>query len=250
MDRDTAVARIQEKLGFRTDLVLNIQNALQDAQDELERGTTMPPWLWSQDTPFTLTPTGPPSAMPLEVVLPANFIRESAEQDGNLYYRLTGSFQPIFLQKMDFRKAEEFFFDRRQVWWDGTMTTVQSASANPTPGAPVAYVLRQNTARFYPGPDVVYHLLWTYYKHDSGLNGSNVGDGTGTPNGWLTNAPWLLIGEAGLLMSTSLRDGDAMQVFQQILDGTTGTRGARRDYLAWVYERESAGINYRMGEQL
>lgn len=250
MDRDTAVARIQEKLGFRTDLVSTIQNALQDAQDELEKGTTLPPWLWSQDTPFVLTPPVSPTASPLEVALPANFIRESAEQDGNLYYRLTGSFQPIFIQKMDFRQAEEFFFDRRQVWWDGTTVTVQSISAQPTPGAPVVYVLRQNTARFYPGPDIVYNLLWTYYKHDSALNGANVGDGTLTFNGWLSNAPWLLIGEAGMLVAESIRDGDALDIFTKILNGDGMSRGARKDYLAWVYEREIAGTNYRMGARL
>lgn len=252
MDRDTAVARIQDRLGFRTDLVATIQNALQDAQDELERGTSLPHWLWAQDTVFTLTPTVPPTPDPIEVALPAGFIRESMEQEGNLYYQLTGSLSKIFIQKMDFREAEEYFYSRRLVWWDGTAITVQSEGADPTPGAPKAYVLRQSTARFYPGPDKVYTLKWTYYKHDSALNGANVGDGTVTPNGWLTNAPWLLIGEAGLLVATTIRDGDGVDVFSRILNGDerTNTRGARKDYLATMYEREAGGRNYAMGARL
>lgn len=252
MDRDTAVARIQQKLGFRTDLMTAIRNALQDAQDELERGATLPPFLFREDTPFTLTPPVPPVANPLEVALPSGFIRESDMQDGNLYYMLNNSLQKIFLEKKDFREAEQFFFARRKVWWDGTTTVISSQDQIPAPGAPIVYVLRENTARFYPGPDVVYNLQWTFYGHASRLDGGNVGDGTSVPNGWLTYAPWLLIGEAGLLIATDIRDQDALGAFQMVLDGSpqSNTRGARRDYLNWVHAREIAGRNYHMGARL
>lgn len=244
MDRDTMVARIQEKLGFRSTLVSNIVGALQDEQDELERGATLPWFLLNEDTPFTITPANPATATPREYALPSDFISEADDQDGNLRYQPIVPGPQTFIQKMDYREAEEFFFATRKVWWDGTEIVTQSTQQAPTPGQPKIYVLRKNTVRIYPGPDKVYNLLWTYYAHDNRLDQQNLS------NDWSTNIPWLLIGRAGLKMAMSTRDKDAASAFSLILNGQPGFQGAENAYHALLYDREIGGRNYHMGGRL
>ena len=244
MDRDTMVARIQEKLGFRSTLVSNIQGALQDEQDELERGATLPWFLLSEDTVFPITPAVPASATPREYTLPTGFISEADDQDGNLRFQITTPGPQTFIEKMDYREAEEFFFATRKVWWDGTEIVTQSTQAPPTPGQPKIYVLRRDKVRIYPGPDKTYNLLWTFYAHDQRLDGNNV------TNQWSTNIPWLLIGRAGMKMAMSTRDKDAASAFQLILQGAPGFSGAEKTYLALLYDRELGGRRYSMGRRL
>jgi len=244
MDRDTMVARIQEKLGFRTTLVSNIQGALQDEQDELERGATLPWFLLQEDQTFTITPAVPATATPQQYNLPTGFISEADDQDGNLRLQIRTPGPQTFIEKMDYREAEEFFFATRKVWWDGTEIVTQSTQAPPTPGQPKIYVLRKNQVRIYPGPDKIYNLLWTYYAHDQRLDGANI------TNQWSTNIPWLLIGRAGLKMAMSTRDKDAATLFEQILSGSPGFAGAEKTYLAMLYDREIGGRRYNMGRRL
>src|SRR5260370_30151492 len=134
MDRDTMVAKIQEKLGFRTTLVSNIQGALQEEQEELERGATLAWFLLSEDTVFPITPAVPASATPKEFNLPTGFISEADDQDGNLRFQVTTPGPQTFIEKMDYREAEEFFFATRKVWWDGTEVVTQSSQGPPAPG--------------------------------------------------------------------------------------------------------------------
>lgn len=244
MDRDTMVQRIQEKLGFRSTLVQNIQNALQDEQDELERGATLPWFLLQEDQTFTITPAVPASSTPQQYALPTGFISEADDQDGNLRWQQKVPGPQVFIEKMDYREAEEFFFATRQVFWDGEATTITDSTTIPTPGPPKVYVLRSSTVRIYPGPDIVYNLLWTYYKHDQRLDGSNL------TNQWSQNIPWLLIGRAGLKMAMSVRDKDAATAFQQILAGSPGFAGAEKTYLAMLYDREIGGRRYSLGRRL
>lgn len=246
MDRDTAVARIQQKLGFRADLVAPIQNALQDAQDELERGATLPWFLMQEDQTFTITPASPPTALPQQYPLPVNFIKEVDDQDGNLRYQMNTPGPQIFINKMDYKEAEIRFFGQNVVTYDEGVVIIPAEDTQFSPGTPIAYVLRQSTVRIYPGPDIVYNLLWSYYAHDQPLNGGNL------TNQWLTYAPWLLIGKAGLLISQDTRDAEVMQYFAQILSGQPqlGIQGAIKDFLALMYERELGGRTYSMGARL
>lgn len=244
MDRDTMVARIQEKLGFRTTLVTNIQSALQDEQDELENGATLPWFLLAEDVSFPITPTVPATSTPKEFALPAGFISESDIQEGNLRFQQTTPGPQVFIEKMDYREAEQFFFSQRKVWWDGQEVIVQSSAAPPMPGMPKIYVLRKDTIRIYPGPDRNYNLLWTFYKADERLDGTNI------TNRWSANVPWLLIGRAGVKMAMSTRDKDALGAFQAILQGAPGFGGAEKTYLALLYDREIGGRRYNMGGRL
>lgn len=244
MDRDTCVARMQQKLGFRTTLATACIAALQDTQDELERSSTLPWWILAEDVVFPITPSVPVSATPQQYALPTGFIRESDNQDGNLRYQQQVPGPQIFIQKMDYTAAEQFFFSQRKVWWDGSEIIVQSIAQAPVAGLPKIYVLRENVVRIYPGPDRNLNLLWTFYQKDTSLLSGNV------TNGWTANAPWLLIGRAGLLVAGDIRDADAYSAFNVILDGTGKKQGAEQEYLASIYSREVAGRNYSMGSRL
>lgn len=238
MDRDTAVTRISDKLGFRTDVTTRVINALQDAQDEMERGATLPPFLVKQDQTLTVTAPATPVATPLEVTLPTDFIRETDYQDGNLRYQKSTPGPMVFLEKMDYTAAEEYFFARQLIRWNVNIEVIETEDTDFTAGTPMVYVLRKDTVRIYPGPDQNYSLLWDYYGHDDAVSGGNV------TNRWLTNSPWLLIAKAGILVATDLRDAEALQYFQGL------EQGATRDHLAMIYSREVAGRSHSMGSRL
>jgi hypothetical protein len=241
MDRDGAVARIANKVGFRTDLMTLIITALQDAQDELERASSLPWFLIQENQPFTVgPPLGGPIATPQEFPLPAGFIREVDWQDGNLRYQLPPAppGPTIFLEKMDLLKAENYFFGRQQIRWNVNIEIIEQQDTQFTPGSPYIYVLRQNTVRIYPGPDKTYQLSWDFYAHDQPLSGGNL------TNQWLSFAPWYVIGKAGLLVATDLRDNEALQYFAGI------EQRAQIEFLAIQVERERAGRNFAMGARL
>lgn len=240
MDRDSAVSRIANKVGFRSDLVTLIQTALQDAQDELERKSSLPWFLIKENTPFTVTPATPIVATPQEYALPTGFIKEVDWQDGNLRYQLSPAppGPTIFLEKMDLLKAENYFFGRQMIRWNVNIEIISVEDTQWTPGAPYVYVLRENTVRIYPGPDKVYNLLWDYYAHDQTLLGSNL------TNQWLTFAPWYLIGLAGVLVASDLRDNEAVGYFQAL------EQRAQASFLAEQVERERAGRSFAMGARL
>lgn len=238
MDRDSAVLRIANKVGFRTDINPLIITALQDTQDELERGTLLPWFLISENTPFQVVAPVPPVATPQEYALPAGFIHETDIHDGNLRFQQTTPGPTLFLEKMDIMPAENYFFGRRISRWNENVQIIVQEDTQFTPGVPMVYVLRENTVRIYPGPDKTYNLLWDFYKRDVALSGANV------TNQWLTFAPWLLISKAGILIATDLHDAESIQYFQGL------EQSAMRDYFALCYEREVAGRRFAMGRRL
>jgi len=238
MDRDGAVSKIANKVGFRTDITALIQTALQDTQDELERGAKLPWFLIKENTPFVVTPASPPVATPQEYPLPAGFIRETDYHDGNLRFQIHVPGPTLFMEKMDLMPAENYFFGRRISRWNENIEIIVVEDTQFTPGAPMVYVLRENTVRIYPGPDIVYNMLWDYYAHDTSLLGGN------TTNQWLTFDPWLLIAKAGMLVATDLRDNEAIQYFSGL------EQSSMRTAVAVEVERERAGRAFAMGRRL
>jgi hypothetical protein len=238
MDRDGAVQRIADKVGFRSDLTVKIQTALQDVQDELERATALPWFLIQENTPFSIVAPTPPTAAPQEYPLPTGFIRETDYHDGNLRYQQNVPGPTFFLEKMDLMPAENYFFGRRISRWNENIQIIVTEDTQFTPGIPMVYVLRERTVRVYPGPDKNYTYLWDFYAHDAVLVGGNL------TNQWLTYAPWLLISKAGLLVATDLRDNEALQYFAGI------EQNAMRSFAALEYERLRAGRAFAMGRRL
>lgn len=180
MNRDTAVARIQEALGFRTDLVTVIQNALQDAQIDLELQPPIP-WFLETEVSSNATVIGEE-----RVIVPLNFLQDY-EDDALWYFdgSLADADQWVLLQRKDLEYLRANF---------------------PGSGKPKAYALVGQNYRIFPTPDAVFTLKQIYYKTDVILS-SNV------ENDWLKYAPNLLIGEAGLLLPVAVRSPESTADF-------------------------------------
>lgn len=181
MTRDEVSALIKIQLGFRTDQTDNIITALKLVQTNLESEATKPWFLLSELTTVTTT------ASEERVSLPTDFLLEH-EENGLTYSPDDTTADKVQLVKddMDILKA---YYKRRE-------------------GEPEAYCMDGNYFRIFPLPDAVYTLEMFYYKQDEVLS-------TNIENQWLKYAPYLLAGEAGLIIATALRDANAATTFDR-----------------------------------
>lgn len=185
MTRDEAVAAIKLQLGFRANQDANIVSCLQLAQLQLELQPTKPWFLVSEDSYKRLT------VGEQRLVLPSDFLQE--HEDGCLYYvpdDADGPDDHVMLVKDDYDVLKKNF-------------------KNEVNGPPQAYSLIGSYFRVFPIPDDTYLLRMLYYKKDTVLS-SNV------ENGWLKNAPLLIMGKAGQMIAGGpLRDAEAKKIFME-----------------------------------
>lgn len=182
MLRDDAVTRIQRGLGFRTDRVAEIEDALREAQRKREAGKTLPWFLVEEDTIVTL------AAAAQNVALPEGFLRFVAGEGP--HYTTVDSDIPFYVPVKNLREATEAYGDHDAA-------------------GPQVVVLRGSVLRFFPVADQAYSITFSYYKAAAVLS-SNI------ENAWLEHAPDLMIGDAGLILAADLRDSGAIQIFQKL----------------------------------
>lgn len=183
MDRDSARARIQQTLGFRTDKTTEIISALQEAQVILERSAVLP-WFLQTEVASISTVNGEE-----RVPIPSDFLREWEEDPLWYFVAGTGGDDDAWTELA----KEDLAFLR---------------DAYPGSGKPIAYALDVKYFRIFPTPDAIYTLKMVYYKTDTVLS-------TNVENQWLKYFPYLMIGEAGRLFSPGLRDKDATAQFSR-----------------------------------
>lgn len=182
MNRDAAVSRIQQTLGFRSDKSSEIVNALQDAQVELEENATLP-WFLLTEVASIVTVIGEE-----RVQLPSDFLQEWEEDP--LHYFST-----------------ESGVEDEDLWTALSKEDLGYLRDNlPGSGAPAAYALDNTYYRIFPTPDAVYTLKHIYYKQDALLT-------VNIENLWLEHVPFLLIGLAGIQLAIALRDAEALAIF-------------------------------------
>lgn len=182
MLRSEAILRIQDGLGFRTDLVDKIISRLKEEQRSQEMGRTLPWFLIEEDATLTL------AAAANTVALPANFLRPLDIEP--MRYTVSGSTTPRYVTRKDFDKAI-------------------SAYGSSDAAGPQVYALRTNSLYFFPTAAEEYTLTWSYYKHDVVLD-------TEIENLWLEHAPEVLIGGAGTRIALDARDKDAISIFSEM----------------------------------
>lgn len=231
MTLDQAIAEVKQICGWRSDKTTEITAALSYAQTEREKpGMTFPWWLLQEDVALPALTIGSQV-----LALPTGFIQESEERDGNLRYRPSGTnTRTFFLKKMEFETAEQYFFGDWSSVYDTDSTQVTQAIS---PGSPKVYVLRENSLRIYPAPDAAYVLTWSYW-------GADAAQASGQANGWLTNAPWVLIGDAAKKISADLQNAQGVAVAQEIL------ARAEQNLFRSVIHRHEAGKSRSMGSRL
>lgn len=181
MTRDEAVAMMKIQLGFRTDQTDNLITALKAAQKKLERSATKPWFLLSERT--TINTSDGESRLQL----PTDFILEH-EENGLTYIPDDSSENPVLLTKESLDQLKGIY-------------------GNET-GAPEAYALDGQYFRIFPEPDDLYTIEMYYYQEDEVLD-------TNIENQWLKYIPFLLMGEAGMLISEGLRDKAATMTFDR-----------------------------------
>lgn len=178
MDRDTAVQRVQEGLGFRSDLSSTIILRLQEEQRILERGRTLPKFLLREDQPLAL------AINTNSVTLPTDFLRRH-----NSEARYLPADSTIY-EVVPWRNYDEAY----------------AAYSDRDPAGPKVAVLRSSTILFFPVADAAYTIYWNYYAKADLLT-------TNIENDWLANAPEILIGGAGLRIARDLRNKSAVDLF-------------------------------------
>ena len=187
MLRSAAVSLIQQQLGFRSDLSSEIITNLQHAQTMLEAGPTLPWFLVSEDS-YIDTVDGEQ-----RIALPSDFLQETDEA--------VLRYVPTTLTDGEVDLKKDFFDVLRKNYQDTTTGTTEE-------GSPEAYALQGSYFWIFPTPDDEYRLRMIYYKRDTTLS-------TDVENGWLKWVPYLLIGKAGGMIASALRDLAAVGTFQR-----------------------------------
>ena len=208
MTRDEAIAFIQNKLGFRTGLSTTIQTDLVAAQTYLESGAFNQAW-------FLVSPeiTVDCVAGQRSIALPSDFLVEYEES--GLYYRPADGTDDQELAKDDFDELRSIF------------------TANAT-GLPQAYSLDGLEFNLWPKPDAVYTFAYRYCKRGDDLT-------TSPTNVWLTHAPMVLIGQAGLFTAQGLNNPGALGFFQSLMAQASSTLVGQNE------ARKHANREYQIG---
>lgn len=221
MTRDDAVVEIQNLLGFTTILQEPIQRELFHAQNRLENGPIRP-WFLKEDRTYTFTIPGES-----RVLLPVDALEFLDEdEDSALWYAPDSGTQDREIVKDDLD-----FLVKNQANFAG----VDEDSDVIPQGIPQFYALSGNYFRLFPTPDLAYKIRMVYFKKDTPLN-SNI------ENKWMKYAPWLVIGEAGSVLSVSARDKVAQAEFTRLR--TTGAITLNTQTEARLH----ANRNYVMGD--
>lgn len=201
MTLDQALTELRKSLGFRSEsdtaFTEKAMVALQQAQDERERpGKSLPQFLISHDEVFAVT------AASQVVSYPTGFIKFVDSKEGGLRYLPSGATIPYYIRKRQLKGAYAEF-STVDVESDDDIVTSETIET----GRPVVYVPQADRLLVFPVPDANYTLLGDVYKHDDELTSGDV------ENGWLLNAPWLLIADAGIKLAKDVRDKSALELF-------------------------------------
>lgn len=241
MTLDQAIAEVQQIAGWRSDKATQIQAALQYAQTEREKPGRTYPWFLRKTNDSAIVTVAPNNGVyTVQYNIPSDYIMDTEEKEGNLYIYTGGvgalHSRTIFLRKGDFQDLQTRYYGE----WPFTASTLDEfADQSDTvgPGAPIDYYLGDTFVILYPAPDAVYNISWRYWAADSA-------QALGQTNKWLTNAPWVLIGEAAAKICSDLQYQGGVQTAQAVL-------AAAEDRLfKAIIHREEAGRRRAMGSKL
>jgi hypothetical protein len=210
MNLTEALAEVKRGLGYRTTLDTSIVGAINSVQRALEKGVSLPDFLLAFDQPITVT------ANTEAITLPTGFIRMSDKYD--MYY-IDSDGARQYLPRKEEQEARVAY----------------SGVSDPT--FPRVWVRRSDTSGILvPSPSSSGTYYFTFYKAEPILS---VG-GT-ISNKWLDNLPDILIGTAGLQVTTGIGYKEGIDYFKQYL-----ARG-EKSRMGGIVESELQGRGIVMG---
>ena len=249
MTLDQAIAEVQQICGWRSDKVAQIQNALQFAQTEREKSNQTLPWFLRKTNDSAIVTVYNQMTYPL----PSDFIEDSEELEGNMYIYTKSSqgaspspppnppglpnSRAIYLKKQSFELAQKRYFGEWPYVYYNPAGVLYDTGSEIGPGAPRDYVLRDADVLLYPPPDGVYYISWRYWAQDAT-------QALGSTNKWLTNAPWVLIGDAAAKICADLGNQQGMQT------GSTISANASKNLFNATINRQEAGRRRSLGSRL
>lgn len=180
MTRDEARQQIQDMLGHRSDLVNDIERAFRYVQNSLESAATLPFFLRKVDDTFVTV------AGENIIERPDDYIRLWDEDPFSLIFtNESGAMKNVSLKKASQRALRQQY----------------SSALYPMGFSEVGIQFQ-----LFPVPTQEYPLIISYYAKDTPLV-ANI------ENMWLANLPDLMIGRAGFIVATGIRDQNAQTLF-------------------------------------
>jgi hypothetical protein len=242
---DQAIKEVQQICGWRSDKVAEITAALQYSQTEREKPNRTYPWFLrkTNDTAIVTVARQP------QYSIPADYIEDTEELDGNLYiYLLSGGGTPVnapgnpqsrtvFLKKQAFQHGQVRYYGEWPYVYNNPPGSILDTGSFVGPGVPRDYYLGDTFVLLYPVPDAVYNISWRYWAQDAQ-------QALGQENKWLKNAPWLLIGDAATKISADLGNQQGMQT------GASLSQSAATNLFHATINRNEAGKRRSMGSRL
>jgi hypothetical protein len=207
-----ATTLVREGSGYRR-ADTGIEDALAWAQDQLERGQTLPWFLREEDDELSGTANNG------QVALPTGFIREDEENEwwveiDDVKTRLV-------------KKSWAFVREHRQ----------DPTTGDDEEGTPIYYAIRNSVIEVSPVPSENYTIVATYFKNATAIASL----GSGDSNAWLTNGGDILWSMAGIFLAKKLRDKESLEFFSDVY------QAAEKLLKNEIAEREAANREYVMG---
>jgi hypothetical protein len=249
MTLDQAIAEVQQIAGWRSDKATQIQNALQYAQTEREKPNRTYPWFLRKTNDTAIVTVYKQQ----QYSIPSDYIEDTEELDGNLYiYTMSSpgggtapppnlpgnpSSRTIFLKKQTFQHAQVRYYGEWPYVYYNPAGILYDTGSEIGPGAPRDYYLGDTFVLLYPAPDGVYNISWKYWAQDAPQT-------LGQTNKWLTNAPWVLIGDAATKICADLQYQGGMTTALGI------AKTAEENLFRATINRGEAGKRRKMGSRL
>jgi hypothetical protein len=245
MTLDQAIVEVQQICGWRSDKATQIQNAITYAQVEREKPNRTYPWFLRKTNDSAIVTVNGTQQYPI----PADYIEDTEELDGNLYIYLLSSTpippkppgytqsRTVFLKKQNFQPAQVRYYGE----WPYTISNPPGAILDTgsfiSAGVPRDYYLGDTFVLLYPVPDNIYNISWRYWAQDAPV-------ALGAENKWLKNAPWVLIGDAATKISADLGYQQGMQT------GASLSQSAAENLFRATINRNEAGRRRSLGSRL
>lgn len=237
MTLDQAIKEVQQICGWRSDKSAEITAALRYSQDEREKPGSTFPWFLRKSSSAVAFSTVKNTSI---YSLPSDFIQDSEEEEGNMFiYSLVGNQQSrtIFVKKQSFENFQKRYYGEWPYVYAQPPDAITDQSNTIQPGVPIDYVLRDTDLILGPAPNGVYQVIWRYWANDAAL-------ASGQKNGWLTNAPWCLIGDAASKICADLQNSEGLATAQGIKNM------ADQNLFRAIINRQESGRRRRLGSRL